>query len=164
MVVITFSEAVKLKKYIWEHYKTNLHIHDTCGGGLYFSIDKPNAELTEFIVSYFEARGLKAQVSGDGLTIYFDDSYTEKKAALRTVYEKDRQRSAAYDQDLLIGECTYRISNGAWIINHTYVKSTYRNQSIARQLVLLVLEEARKAKVRVIPECSYAKKVMSEEG
>lgn len=160
MVVITFSEAVKLKKYIWEQFKVNLHIHDTCGGGLYFSIDEANADVVEFVIAYFAARGVAARASKDGKTIYFDEDYVDEKREVTVVYQKGKQRAAAYDGDYLIGECTYTVKGPIWTIGHTYVKSIYRNQNIAKRMVLLIVAEAQKAQARIVPECTYARKII----
>lgn len=46
------------------------------------------------------------------------------------------------------------------IINHTYVSDSLRGQGIALQLVKKVVEYAREENKKIIPLCSYAKKVM----
>lgn len=158
MFVITFSEAVQLKKYIWEHFKVNLHIHDTCGGGLYFSIEEPNTDVTNFVVAYFKARGIDAEVSKDGKSILLGEADSRKEVPVTIVYESNKQRTAAYDGSKLIGECTYAIRDGSWIIEHTYVEDAYRNQKIAEKLVLLLLEQAKKENISVKAECSFSKK------
>ncbi len=161
MFVITFSEAVKLKSYIWEHFKTNLHIHDTCGGGLYFSLEEENPSVIEFVIAYFKARGLNTEVSSDGLSVFIADGPPAPKINLSFVYEKERCRTAAYDGNLCVGQCDYVEKDGCWIITRTIVKETYRNQKIAKNLVLLLLEEAKKVDITIIPECSYAKKILT---
>ncbi len=162
MFIITFSEAVKLKSYIWEHFKINLHIHDTCGGGLYFSLEEPNPTVIEFVVAYFKARGINTEISSDGLSIFILDQSSTVKNKISFIYEKHQHRTAAYDGDACIGECDYIEKDGAWVITHTVVKETYRNQNIAKDLVLLLVEEAKRINVAIIPECSYAKKVLND--
>jgi predicted GNAT family acetyltransferase len=46
------------------------------------------------------------------------------------------------------------------IIDHTYVSDSLRGQGIAFQLVKKVVEYAREENKKIIPVCSYAKKIM----
>jgi predicted GNAT family acetyltransferase len=46
------------------------------------------------------------------------------------------------------------------VINHTFVNHSLRGQGIALQLVNKVVEYAKNKNKKVIPICSYAKKVM----
>ncbi len=48
------------------------------------------------------------------------------------------------------------------IIDHTYVSDSLRGQGIALQLVNKVAEYARLEHKKIIPLCSYAKKVMTQ--
>ncbi len=77
-------------------------------------------------------------------------------------FEKDKQRSAAYDGDTLAGFCEVQITDSAWTILHTEVDSAYGGMGIARKLVLCVAEQAEREGVKVIPACSYAKKVFTQ--
>lgn len=43
-----------------------------------------------------------------------------------------------------------------WVIDHTFVDPSLRGQGIAEQLILRVVEEARRLGVKIIPQCSYA--------
>ncbi len=74
------------------------------------------------------------------------------------VFEPDNKRAAAYDQDKLVGECTYSPSDTLWIIDHTEVDPSYGGQGIAANLVKAVADAARAAKVKVLPLCPYAKR------
>lgn len=47
------------------------------------------------------------------------------------------------------------------VIDHTYVDEALRGQSIARMLVNHVVAFAREHKKKIIPECSYAYKVLT---
>lgn len=47
------------------------------------------------------------------------------------------------------------------IIEHTYVSDSLKGQGIGRQLVEKVAEYARNENLRIIPECTYARKVMT---
>ncbi len=70
----------------------------------------------------------------------------------------ENNRTAAYDGENLIGECSYREIEGGWEANHTYVDPKYRGQRIASKLLELLVEEARKQDKRIRPVCSYVVK------
>lgn len=62
-----------------------------------------------------------------------------------------------------VAEITF-IEEDNIIIDHTYVDSSLRGQGIAFKLVNKVVEYAREKNKKIIPECTYAKKVlMSDE-
>ncbi len=82
---------------------------------------------------------------------------------IKIVFEAERHRSAAYDNDTVIGVCTYQTTASNWIINHTKVNPEYGGQGIARHLVETVIKQARRARVKIIPECSYAAYVMRDK-
>ena len=77
------------------------------------------------------------------------------------VYEEVLDRSAAYDRGKQIGECEYDPSDTTWVITHTGVRDGYEGRGIARKLVLKVIEAARAKGVKIIPMCSYARKLMA---
>lgn len=79
---------------------------------------------------------------------------------IKITFEANKNRSAAYDAGNLIGVCTYQFGVGNWIINHTEVATQYTGQGLARKLLQTVIEHARTANVKIIPECSYAAKIM----
>ena len=76
------------------------------------------------------------------------------------IYNKDEFRSEALFNDELIGVCEYEISNGKWAITHTVVDEKFGGHGIAKKLVLKIVDEARKSGVKLIPICSYAKKML----
>lgn len=82
---------------------------------------------------------------------------------VKIIFEADKNRAAAYDGDKEIGECTFSKSEKIWIIDHTLVDENYRGQNIAAQLVDAVVEEARKAEVKILPLCPYAKRRFGED-
>lgn len=47
------------------------------------------------------------------------------------------------------------------IIEHTYVSDSLKGQGIGQQLVERVVEHARNENLKIIPECTYARKVMT---
>ena len=85
----------------------------------------------------------------------------ELKNQISVVFEKDAQRSAAYKDGKLIGECEFSPSEKRWIIAHTGVRPAYEGQGIARRLVECVIEAARSEQVKIKPLCPYAKKMMA---
>ncbi len=48
-------------------------------------------------------------------------------------------------------------------IDSTFVSPALKGQGIGRRLIEKVAEYARKKNMKIVPVCSYAKKVMSEE-
>ncbi|PSM53241.1 acetyltransferase (GNAT family) [Campylobacter blaseri] len=76
---------------------------------------------------------------------------------IKIIYEPDKKRVVAYDGDKNIGESTYSKSDNIWIIDHTFVKDSYTGQGIAGKLVALIVQEARKNGVKIIPLCPFAK-------
>lgn len=84
----------------------------------------------------------------------------ELKDIISVVFEEDNNRSAAYIDKNLVGECEFYISDNNWVISHTSVREKYEGKGIAKRLVKCVIEEARKNHVKVLPICSYAKEMM----
>lgn len=81
---------------------------------------------------------------------------------IEVIFEQEKNRTIATDNGIIIGECDFTIQGDAWNIIHTVVNSKYQGQGIARKLVESVIENARKEKVKVIADCSYAKKALDE--
>ncbi len=81
---------------------------------------------------------------------------------IEITFEKDKNRSVAFDNNTIIGECDFVIQKNIWNIVHTVVNSKYQGQGIARKLVNCVIENALKENKEVIADCSYAKKVLDE--
>ena len=96
---------------------------------------------------------------------------------IRVVFDEAGQCALAYDGDDKIGECCYEVSGAGrasdtaadsvsdpatdtWTIVHTGVAPEYEGKGIAKRLVFKVAEEAEKRKLKLIPVCSYAAKVL----
>lgn len=78
---------------------------------------------------------------------------------IKIQFEPEKHRSAAYDQDRCIGECTYTTDiPNEWNINHTFVDAKYGGQGIAGQLVDRIVSEAKNLHIQLHSTCSYAKK------
>ncbi|MBR4574881.1 MAG: GNAT family N-acetyltransferase [Lachnospiraceae bacterium] len=96
---------------------------------------------------------------------------------IRVVFDEAGQCALAYDGDDKIGECCYEVPGSGpasdpatatgsdptaitWTIVHTGVAPEYEGKGIAKRLVFKVAEEAEKRKLKLIPVCSYAVKVL----
>lgn len=79
-------------------------------------------------------------------------------------YDKDRQCVSAYDGQNRIGECTYRIVSGDWVIDHTFVEEAYQGTGMAGRMVDRVADEARKAGAGLVADCPYARKRLGQAG
>jgi len=77
-------------------------------------------------------------------------------------YDKDNNKSIAYDNDMQIGECDFIETEENWNIVHTEVSNLYQGQGIARKLVENIIENAKKYNKKLIADCSYAKKVIDK--
>ena len=81
---------------------------------------------------------------------------------IRIVFEAEKQQSAAYDGEKMIGECQYSVDRtGQWVIVHTGVRPEYNGRGIAKRLVECVIAAARERGAKIIPLCSYAQRMMS---
>ncbi len=75
-------------------------------------------------------------------------------------FDKNNNKSIAYDNDIKIGECEFIELEECWNITHTEVNNLYQGQGVARRLVESIVENAKKFNKNIIAECSYAKKVI----
>ena len=75
-------------------------------------------------------------------------------------FDKDNNKSIAYDNDIQIGECDFIIEGQCWNIVHTEVSKTHQGQGIARKLVECIIENAKQDNKKLIADCSYARKVI----
>lgn len=64
-MMISLGDVAPFKKEIQEKFGQNIHFHDRCGGQ-FFTIDEPSDALQEYIIGYFDAKGLKVQFSDSG--------------------------------------------------------------------------------------------------
>ena len=75
-------------------------------------------------------------------------------------FEKENNKSIAYDNKTAIGECVFIEDGEYWNIVHTEVSHLYQGQGIARKLVESVIENARIYDKKLMADCSYAKKIL----
>ncbi len=67
---------------------------------------------------------------------------------------------AAFDGDKEAGRMTYTfVGNTMMIIDHTEVSNEYKGQNIGKRILMVVVEYARKNKIKIIPICPFAKSV-----
>lgn len=78
-------------------------------------------------------------------------------------FDKNNNKSIAYDNNIKIGECEFIESEECWNIIHTEVSNLYQGQCIARRLVESIIENAKQHNKNLIAECSYAKKVIESK-
>ena len=78
-------------------------------------------------------------------------------------FDKNNNKSIAYDNNVKIGECKFIELGECWNIIHTEVSNIYQGQGIARKLVESIIENAKQYNKNLIAECSYAKKVIENK-
>lgn len=88
----------------------------------------------------------------------------DEKEELRIEFDEENNRSLAFVDGKQAGECQFEIKDGKWHITHTLVRPEYGGRGIARKLVEKLVEKARRKGVRIVPICSYAKKMLQSEG
>ena len=76
-------------------------------------------------------------------------------------FDKNNNRSVAYDNDVEIGKCEFIEVDCSWNIVHTEVNKSYQGKGIARKLVECIIENSKIYNKNVIADCSYAKKIIS---
>ncbi|MCC3376702.1 GNAT family N-acetyltransferase [Cohnella sp. REN36] len=56
-----------------------------------------------------------------------------------------------------VGEISYRMADAdTWIIDHIFLDPRYRGTGMAKELLDIVVEEARDKGRKIIPSCAYA--------
>jgi len=75
-------------------------------------------------------------------------------------FDRKNNKSLAYDNDSKIGECKFIETEENWNIIHTEVDKMYQGQGIARRLVEIIIQEAKKYNKNTVADCSYAIKII----
>jgi len=91
------------------------------------------------------------------------DIHSNQKIMLRIEHEDhgENGRFVLYDDGVFAGKITYIRSAEAEItIDHTGVEKQFGGRGYARKLVLRAVEYARENRLKIVPVCSYAKKVI----
>ena len=78
-------------------------------------------------------------------------------------FEKENNKSVAYDNETQIGECAFIEDSNVWNIVHTEVNSKYQGQGIARKLEENVIENAHKNNKQLKADCSYARRILEKQ-
>ncbi|MFA6830007.1 MAG: GNAT family N-acetyltransferase [Bacilli bacterium] len=65
-------------------------------------------------------------------------------------------RIAIYENNMVIGECDYSVSNSSLIITHTYTDPILRGQGMAAKMVDEVIKIAAEKNLTLSATCSYA--------
>ncbi|MDR0691130.1 MAG: N-acetyltransferase [Streptococcaceae bacterium] len=78
------------------------------------------------------------------------------------IREEDRRLVLYNDNNPFIGEITWLKTENVLIIDHTFVESEFGGQGYARQLVDALVQKARDKNLKLLPVCSYAKRVLIE--
>ena len=60
MAIIDFSEVIKLKEAVKKEFDEKVHFHDACGGQ-YFTLEKNDENLRNFITQYLEKDGYEVK-------------------------------------------------------------------------------------------------------
>lgn len=74
----------------------------------------------------------------------------------------ETENGFAYGKPPVARIVTRKLGSGELTIDHTYVSSELRGQGIARNLVMLAVEQAQKEGRLIVPLCSYARRVLNE--
>lgn len=71
-------------------------------------------------------------------------------------YITEKNRIYAVEDGVEVGEVTFPLRDGVYIINHTYVDDRLRGQGIASELVRRAVEEIESRNGQMRATCSYA--------
>ena len=79
---------------------------------------------------------------------------------IKIKFEKENNKSVAYDNKTVIGECVFIEDGECWNIVHTEVSNLYQGQGIAKKLVEKIIENAKICDKKLMADCSYAKRII----
>lgn len=78
-------------------------------------------------------------------------------------FDKNNNKSIAYDKNIKIGKCEFIELKECWDIEHTEVSDLYRGQGIAKRLVECIIENSKKYNKNLTAKCFYAKKIIESK-
>jgi uncharacterized Fe-S cluster protein YjdI len=81
------------------------------------------------------------------------------KQCVRVVYNPKTNSSEAYIASKRVGECDVVVKKDEWYIINAAVNLPIQTGKILYKLVLLIINEARKKKAKIVPLCPYARKI-----
>lgn len=65
MAAISIIDASRIKKVIASHLNVPVYVHDTCGSGLFFTVDNADSRVTAFFKAYAEMENLNLFVNDE---------------------------------------------------------------------------------------------------
>ncbi|HEX8549418.1 MAG TPA: GNAT family N-acetyltransferase [Cytophagaceae bacterium] len=70
----------------------------------------------------------------------------------------------AMNEEVEAGRMTYSWRNGDRIvINHTVVQPDFQGKNIGKQLVMAAVDFAREKNIKIVPQCSFARRIFDKE-
>ncbi|MCU0284724.1 MAG: N-acetyltransferase [Candidatus Nanopelagicales bacterium] len=79
---------------------------------------------------------------------------------------RDNQPAGRYellDGEQVAGWIDYHRANGTITLTHTEVDPDHRDQGVARELAMFLLDDARARGLAVLPECPYIRRLIAKE-
>lgn len=69
----------------------------------------------------------------------------------------------AFENDIEAGKITYKKTDSHQIIvDHTFVHEPFQGIGLGKTILTDVIKYARENKIKIVPECSYVKKVFDK--
>ncbi|MBR2545611.1 MAG: N-acetyltransferase [Erysipelotrichaceae bacterium] len=79
-------------------------------------------------------------------------------------YLENESKTAAYDGNREIGRCSYdKLGSNLWDIICTFVEEPYRGNGIGKKMLEMVLDNAVRKNVKIIPTCDFAHMIMYKD-
>ena len=84
---------------------------------------------------------------------------------MQIIHENDTEKGIfrLMDGNEEAGYMSYQWKDGIIDIDHTKVHETYSGQGLAQKLLSKAVEYARENSIKIIPTCSFVKKVMERD-
>ncbi|MCU0283907.1 MAG: N-acetyltransferase [Candidatus Nanopelagicales bacterium] len=79
---------------------------------------------------------------------------------------RDHQGASRYellDGEAVAGWIDYQVADDRITLTHTEVSPDHRDQGVARELAVHVLEDARARGLAVLPECRYVARLIAKQ-
>ncbi|MEM6632288.1 MAG: GNAT family N-acetyltransferase [Bacteroidota bacterium] len=80
--------------------------------------------------------------------------------------EQNQSKGAAYIEENAkrIAEMTYSVAGThLMIIDHTEIDDSHRGKGLGKNLLMALVEKARKEEIKIIPLCPFAKSVFDKD-
>ncbi|MDT2813434.1 GNAT family N-acetyltransferase [Vagococcus carniphilus] len=72
------------------------------------------------------------------------------------MFQEEKNRFVLKEEGKDVAEITWQMKGlRHMVVDHTFVDSSQRGKGLAEQLVLAVIEKAKKEDLKIIPTCSY---------